>query len=174
MKITWFGGTTLRIYAGGQIVVLDADGASAGIVQAELVSGADLVLGMEDATAVDPSIWRPRKGQRMLDAEDGAARVEAWRLGEGALVVDAPGEAPLLVLTEMLPEVGRWLGDAVVVIVGDAEMMVRVGRSVLEREPKLVALGGYEAAIDAAVPMLRGALEGTGLLALEAGMAVEV
>ena len=27
MKLTWFGGTTLRVYVGGAIVVVDADGA---------------------------------------------------------------------------------------------------------------------------------------------------
>lgn len=43
MKLTWFGGTTLRIYIGGQILVADAP-PDAG----EIISGADRLFQMSD------------------------------------------------------------------------------------------------------------------------------
>ena len=45
MKLTWFGGTALRVYIGGDIVVVDADAAPQGIDRGELLAGADKIAG---------------------------------------------------------------------------------------------------------------------------------
>jgi L-ascorbate metabolism protein UlaG (beta-lactamase superfamily) len=45
MKLTWFGGTTLRIHIGGQILVSDPAYAPAAVEEAELVSGANRTFG---------------------------------------------------------------------------------------------------------------------------------
>jgi hypothetical protein len=178
MKLTWFGGTTIRIHIGGAILVVDAAGAPVGIDAAELVSGADLVIaGFGDGLPyVDAARWKPRKPPRLLDEGIEPAGVEAWRAGEGALLVDAVGEPPLLLLRGSgLPETGRWMEGAVAVLFGDAGVLTGLGEAMLDDvPPRLLALAGSEAAIDGTIPALRERLDGTGLVALEAGMALEI
>lgn len=177
MKLTWFGGTTIRIHIGGAILVVDAASAPAGIDAAELVSGADQVIAGFGAElpARDAAQWKPRKPPRLLDTDDSLPVVEAWSAGPGAVLVDAMGEAPLLLVAGSVPVLGRWAEGAVVCLFGDAERLAGLGRAVLEdRPPRLLALAGDEAAIDAAIPALRDQLDGTGLVALEAGLALEV
>ncbi|MCR6634818.1 hypothetical protein [Devosia sp.] len=98
---------------------------------------------------------------------------EVVGLGQGVLVVDADGEAPLVLAREEFAAVGRWLGQAVVVLIGEG--LAERGGKLLERSaPRLVALAGAESEVDAAFDALRDRLDGTGLIALERGMAVEV
>jgi len=173
MKLTWFGGTTVRVHIGGVILVVDP----AGIDGAELVSGADSVIGSFGAglPAVDVAAWKPRKAPRLVDEGDVPATVETWSAGAGALLVDAIGEPPLLMVAGEVPALGRWVEDAVVVLFGDGAGLIRLGRAVLEdRQPRLLALAGDEADIDAAIPALRDVLDGTGLVSLEAGLALEI
>ena len=177
MKLTWFGGTTIRIHIGGAILVLDPAGAPAGIDAAELVSGADLAIDGfgPDLPAVDGGNWRPRKVPRLLDEGETLPAVEALSLGSGAILVDAIGEAPLLLVTGAVPPLGRWAESAIVVLFGDGIALGALGRAVLDdRGPRLLALAGDEAAVDLAIPALRDGLDGTGLVALEAGLALEV
>ena len=176
MKLTWFGGTTLRIHIGGAMVVVDAATAPAGIAAAELVSGADRVV--EDFGTVLPTIelqkWKPRRAQRVVDETDDVAPVEIRSAGDGVILVDAEGEMPL-VLAHAMPELGRWAGEAVLVLFGDGAQLTALGRGVLQKSgPRLLALAGDEAAMDLAIPTLRDLLDGTGLVALEAGLALEV
>ncbi len=177
MKLTWFGGTTARIHIGGVILVIDAAGAPAQIVASELVSGADCVVenfgaGLE---AVDSAQWRPRKAQRPLDDEATEPAVACWQAGPGALLVEAPGEPVLLLIKGAVPELGRWADGAVVVLFGDGEALSGAGQAVLAgRGPRLLALAGDEAALDQAIGALRDVLDGAALLALEAGLAVEI
>ncbi|QDZ10299.1 hypothetical protein [Devosia ginsengisoli] len=177
MKLTWFGGTTVRIHIGGAILVVDAEGAPDGIDAAELVSGADVVIagfGAELAE-VDAARWKPRRSPRLLDVGESLPVVEAWAAGRGAVLVEAIGEAPLLLVAGEVPALGRWADGAVVVLFGDGAGLVRRGGALLdEAPPRLLALAGNEAAIDMAIPALRDRLDGTGLVALEAGMALEV
>ena len=50
-----------------------------------------------------------------------------------------------------------------------------MGLAVLaDTPPRLIALAGNESAVDLAIPALRDALDGAGLVALEAGMALEI
>jgi hypothetical protein len=177
MKLTWFGGTTIRVHIGGAILVVDAEGAPGGIDAAELVSGADVVIGGFGAElrSVDAARWKPRRPPRLLDEGAELPAVEAWLAGPGAVLVDAVGEPPLLLVAGDLPVLGRWADGAVVVLFGDGAVLERLGGVVLdEAPPRLLALAGDEAAMDVAIPALRDRLDGTGLVALEAGMALEI
>lgn len=176
MKLTWFGGTTIRMHIGGAILVVDPEGAPGGIDAAELVSGADLVIGGFGAelAVADGANWKPRKPARLLDEGESLPEVECWAMGSGAVVVDAEGEAPLVLVAGDVPVLGRWLESAVVVLFGDGVRLGAAGRALLERRvPRLVALAGDEAAVDIAIPALRDLLDGAGLVALEAGLALE-
>lgn len=177
MKLTWFGGTTLRMHIGGAILALDAAGAPAGIDAAELVSGADRVIAAFGAglTTIESRTWKPRRPQRLLDSDDAPVAVEAWLAGPGAVLIDAVGEPPLLLVRDELPPLGRWAESAVVVLFGAEEQLVTLGQAALAAAtPRLLALAGDEPAIDMAIPALRDRLDGTGLVALEAGLALEV
>ena len=176
MKLTWFGGTTLRIHIGGAMVVVDAASAPAGIAAAELASGADRVVEAFGAglPAVALQTWKPRRAQRVVDETDDVAPVEIWSAGEGVILFDAEGEMPL-VLARSAPKLGRWAGQAVVVVFGDGAHMAELGQGLLKKSgPRLLALAGDEAAMDVAIPALRELLDGIGLVALEAGLALEV
>jgi len=177
MKLTWFGGTTIRIHIGGSILVVDPAGAPEGIDATELVSGADTVIERFGAglPSVDTSQWRPRKPARLLDESETPPAVEAWSAGAGAMLVDAVGEPPLLLVAGAAPPLARWAEGAVVALFGDGEALVRHAGTVLDdTPPRLLALAGNEAAIDVAVPALRDRLDGTGLVSLEAGLALEI
>lgn len=177
MKLTWFGGTTIRIHIGGTILVLDPAQAPEGIDGAELVSGADTVIAGFGAAlaAVDVRSWKPRKPPRLLDEGTEPAPVQAWAAGTGVVLVDAMGEPPLLLVAGDMPVLGRWAESAVVALFGPGERLAAVGRAVLDDvPPRLLALAGNEADIDVAIPALRDRLDGTGLVALEAGLALEI
>ncbi|HEV7345376.1 MAG TPA: hypothetical protein VGN60_07070 [Devosia sp.] len=178
MKLTWFGGTTMRLHIGGQILVLDPDGAPGGIDAAELVSGADRVIAGQgaDLPAVELARWTPRRPGRLVDEDAAPQPVEAWSAGPGTVLIEAVGEPPLLLVSEAVPSLGRWAEAAVVVVSGeDGEQLARLAQAVLEdRPPRLLALASHEMAVDAAMPLLRDRLEGSGLVALEAGLALEI
>lgn len=177
MKLTWFGGTTLRIHIGGAILVVDAERAPRGIDAAELVSGADAVVSASGVGRPegDTATWKPRKVPRIVDETAELPAVETWSAGRGALLVDAVGEPPLLLVSGDVPPLGRWAESAVVALFGDGAGLARMGLAVLaDTPPRLLALAGDEAAIDEAISALREALDGTGLVSLEAGLAVEV
>jgi len=177
MKLTWFGGTTIRIHIGGAILVVDPAGAPPLIDAAELVSGADMVMAGfgADLPRVDATLWKPRQPPRLLDAGETPLPVEAWSVGPGCVLVDAVGEAPLLLLADAAPALGRWAERAVVVLFGQGAVLARRAEAVLEAmPPRLLALAGDEAAVDRAITTLRDQLDGTGLVALEAGLAVEI
>jgi hypothetical protein len=177
MKLTWFAGTALRIHIGGQVLVAGAGEAPDWVDRRELVAGADRVFALTDADipAVDAERWRRKRPARPLD-EAGLATVEIVRLAPGILLVDAPGE-PALVLAGSagLPPAGRWADEAVIVLFGAGEALVAAASVLLDvAEPRLLALAADEAAVDLAVAELREHLDGTALISLEPGLAVEV
>lgn len=168
MKLTWFGGTTIRIHTGGKILVADPAGIG-GVDPDELVSGADRVFAVAELAMVDPAAWQPGRAGSMLD-EAGEVAV----LGiEGGAIVSAAGEPPLVLAKSALPKLGRWGRDAVVVVFGDSADAIAA--DVLEAVgPKLIAIAAAEPAVDRAFVALRDRLEGTGLASLETGLALEV
>lgn len=177
MKLTWFGGTTIRIHIGGAILVVDPADAPAGIDLAELVSGADSVIAGFGAglPTVATAHWKPRRPSRLLDDAETLLPVEAWSAGAGAVLVNAVGEPPLLLVTGETPPLGRWADDAVIALFGDGATLLRLASAALDdTPPRLLALAGDEAAIDSTIPALRGRLDGTGLVSLEAGLALEI
>lgn len=171
MKLTWFGGTTIRVHIGGKILVADPAGIG-GVVPEELVSGADATFALDGSLPeVDPALWQPARARTMLDA-DVLGEVTAHGLAGGALIA-AVGEAPLLLLTHAVPQAGRWARDTVVVVFGDDGDRLAAGA--LEAfGPRLIAIAGPDAVVERAFATLRERLAGTALVALEAGLALEV
>lgn len=180
MKLTWFAGTTIRIHIGGQIFVADADNAPDFVDRRELVSGADRVFALAGDAAnlplLDPARWRPRAVRRALDESRQPQEVLLHRIGEGAVLVDAPGE-PALVLAagQRQPAFGRWADGAVAVLFDNGGAIADNGLLLLEAaRPRLVALAAADDALGPAIAVLRERLDGTALIAMEPGLALEV
>lgn len=169
MKLTWFGGKTLRIHIGGEILVCEADGALANIDRRELLSGADKAFSMRDGgPAIDAARWQPRRPAALID-EAKRPEVLVHEIGSSSVLVDAVGEPPLLLLAASV-SAGRWGRDAVVVaFAGDV-----AGAMLHDVSPRLIALAMAEPDADAAISQLRNRLGSTALVALEPGMALEV
>ncbi|HTJ59324.1 MAG TPA: hypothetical protein VL418_17455 [Devosiaceae bacterium] len=180
MKLTWFAATTVRIHIGGEILVADPDRAPDFVDRRELVSGADRVfaLASEDGNlpVVDPAKWRPRKVAKLAEDSPPDQAVKIQRIGPRAVLFDAIGEPPLVLIASVeAPRFGRWADDAVVVLFGAREEMVATCTVLLDvARPKLIALAADEATIDLAIAELREHLEGAGLVSLEPGLALEV
>ena len=181
MKLTWFAHTTIRIHLGGQILVADAAGAPNFVDQRELVSAADRVFSLLDRDPgieqIDAAHWRPRPMRRAIDAPTLAADdIHVLGLGPFAVLVDAPGERPLVLLAgSAVPRFGRWVDDAVVVLFGAREGLIATATVLLDvARPRLIALAADEETIDVAIAELREHLDGAALLSLEPGLAVEV
>jgi hypothetical protein len=175
MKLTWFGGTTLRMHIGGRILLADPAGIS-GVSEAELVSGADIVFRLRDALPeLRPEDWRPRRSMPVLN-ERGPSDVALYRAAPGAVLVDAVGEPPLVMATAPLWLQARWTSEAAVVVFGSSTADVpEIAASVLDAMvPRLIAVAAPEGAVDAVIAAIGDRLEGTGLFALEPGMALEV
>jgi hypothetical protein len=173
MKLTWFGGTALRVYAGGQIVVIDPDSAPAAVDRGELLSGADRIVTAGDALPqIDAARWRAKAMPRVTEETPPA---EVGRL-DGALLVAAAGEAPLVVLgAGALPRFGRWADEAVIVLTQARDDLIAEVTALLDvARPRLIALAVDEAALDRAIEALAEHLDGAGLSSLEPGLALEV
>lgn len=178
MKITWFAGMTFRLQIAGRIIVVDPEGAPAGIDPAELTSGAQTIVSAGEAgiPPFDAKAWRPRKRVRLIDREDGDEALELYRLGSVGLVADS-GDEGVLVLAdaEHDPEWGRWADGAVVVLSGQGTACAAAGIALLDvARPKLMALAVNDNAIDEAFEAIVPALDGASLIVLEPSMAVEV
>jgi len=177
LKLTWFGGTTIRMHIGGAIIIIDPDQAPSRIDRSELVSGADQLIAGFGATLppAHPATWRPRKPHRLLDDTGAPPEIIAASVGTGGILIDAAGEPPLLLLSNQAPELGRWADNAIIVLFGDGTTLTQLGLTLLAASPpRLVALAADEAAADIAFSALRDQLDGTGLVALQPGMALEV
>ncbi len=174
MKLTWFGGTALRAYVGGEIVVVDPDAGPAHVDRAELRGGADRVIGLGDELpTVDAARWRPRPAGRAIDD---APPLDVFRIGSGALLVDAAGEPPLVLLGPgELPRFGRWADGAVIVLLSAREGLVAAVTALLDvARPRVIALAVDEETLDRVVDEIAEHLDGAGLVSLEPGLALEV
>jgi hypothetical protein len=177
MKLTWFTGTTMRLHVGGRMFVSDPRAAPSAVNAGELVSGADRVFALADdpnLPAVDPAEWRPRKAASALAGEP--PEPDILRIGPAAVLIDAPGEPPLVLLAgPEAPRFGRWLNDAAIVLFGDGEALVALGSVLLGvAEPRLLALAADAETPDTVIDELREHLDGTVLVSLEPGLAIEV
>jgi hypothetical protein len=174
MKLTWFGEDTVRVHTGGAILVFGADRAPPDIDAAELISGADRVVASAELDSVQLLDWRPRAPKRLLDGQE-QSLVQVWSAAPHGIVVDAMGEPPLLLFPFDIPQLGRWAEQAVVLLAGSGEELARLGLGILaQRSPRLLALASDDDALDYAIPKLRDVLDGTGLVAVERGLALEV
>lgn len=173
VKLTWFGGKMVRVHIGGLILVVDPEGAPPNVDRVELLSGADRIVAGELAR-IDLATWRPRRSGRLLDESEEPC-VLTWSDESGTILIEAIGEAPLLLVSGCMPKLGRWVESAVVVLFGSGEALVELGLGLLvHHAPRLLALAESEQAVDFAVLRLRGHLDGTSLVALEAGLSLEV
>ena len=173
MKLTWFGGTTLRVYVGGEIVVIDAGEAADGVDRGELSSGANHMVTLGKVPQINPAFWRNRPAARAIDA---APPLEIHGIGPAALLIAAAGEPPLVVLGPGdPPRFGRWADGAVVVLCSAKESLVADATVILDvARPKLVALAVDEQTLDQVIEELSEHLDGAGLVSLEPGLALEV
>lgn len=176
MKLTWFAHCALRVHIGGFILVTDPDLAPEGVDRGELTGGADRIVALAriEAPFVDAARWRPRV-LRPLDDTPPELLVHA--IGPSALLVDAVGEPPLVLVSSQAPSpnFGRWADNAVVVLFGPGASVVATGVALLDAaRPRLVALATDGSGLDHAFGALAPRLDGSGLVALEPGMAVEV
>lgn len=172
MKLTWFGGTTLRVHIGGCILVVDPV-AIGGVDAAELVSGADRVFSRADALPeVDARRWQPRRAPTLVD-DAAPAEVLVHRLDGATILIDALGEPPLLLASGPVPAAGRWGSGAVVVVLGDDHARTAVS-AVEGLAPRLIAVAGNDTAVEAVLAAVGGRLDGTGFMAMEPGLALEV
>lgn len=173
MKITWFGRSTLRIYLGGFIVVVDPERASSGTDLSELLAGANRVVRMGEGERIDPAAWRPKPAPRAIES---APPLEVASLGTRALLISAAGEPPLVVLDDgEPPRFGRWADGAVIVLTSARESLVAEATVLLDvARPRLIALALDEQALDLVVQELGEHLQGAGLVSLEPGLALEV
>jgi hypothetical protein len=98
------------------------------------------------------------------------------RFGEGAVLVDAAGEPPLvLVAGSRVPQFGRWADGAVAVLCGTGEAITASATALLEiARPRLIAVAADEPQIEIAIAALREHLGAAALVALEPGLALEV
>ena len=177
MKLTWFGGTALRVYLGGEIVVIDPESAPERVVATELLGGAEHVVHLGAASVVplvDPVRWRPKPAPRLAD--DAPPAMEIVRLASHTLLVAAPGEPPLVVLgAGEAPRFGRWADGAVIVLTAARESLIAEATVLLDvARPRLVALALDDPALDTIVSEIAEHLDGAGLVSLEPGLAVEV
>lgn len=172
MKLTWFGGTTLRVYIGGRILVVDP-ATIGGVELAELTSGADRVFGLhDDLPSIDARRWQPRRAPTLLN-ETEEPDVLVHRLAPTAVLVDAVGEPPLLLVAGAVPAAGRWGNDAIVVVLGPDH--ASTATAALEAlTPRLIAVAGDDAAVDSVLAAIGSRLDSTGFMALEPGLALEV
>lgn len=171
MKLTWFGASTFRIHAGGAIVVVEPEAAGAGIDRTELVSGADQIVAFGDRTVL--AGWKPRAPLRPLEVDEQNRAPDVVALDGDTLVIDADGEAPVVVARGALPKLGKWADRAVFVLAGQA-LAGRLQGLLEEASPRLLALAGEDGELETAFAAARGKLDGTGMIALEHALAVEV
>jgi hypothetical protein len=175
MKLTWFGGTALRVYVGGEIVVVDPDTATATVDRGELRAGADRIVGLAGDAAtpvIDPALWRPPVVRQI----ETAPRVAIASIGPSALLIAAAGEPPLVILgAAEPPRFGRWADGAVVVLTSARPSLVAEATVLLDiARPRLIALAVDEPTLDLAIAELSEHLDGAGLVSLEPGLALEV
>lgn len=174
MKLTWFGGTALRAYVGGEIIVVDPQTAVGTVKQHELLSGADRILRLDDVQPiVDAATWRPRPAGRAIDDP---VPMEVASIGPLTILISAPRDPPLLISNAPeLPRLGRWVDGAAFVLFGQRGALV--GEAILTLDlarPKHLVLAAEEEIVDDFVRRIADRLRDMSFSSLEPGLALEV
>ena len=102
--------------------------------------------------------------------------MEILRIGKSALLLAAAGEPPLVLLgAGDLPRFGRWADGAVIVLLAAREALIAEVTALLDIvRPRIIALAFDEQTLDLAVDAIAEHLDGTGLVSMEPGLALEV
>jgi hypothetical protein len=97
-------------------------------------------------------------------------------IGPRTVLIEAPGEPPLLICNAPnLPHLGRWADKAVFVLFG--EDGGRLAEAIVERDiarPQPLILAASEAIVDFYFDRLADHLQGRSFTSLEPGLALEV
>lgn len=172
MRITWFGGSTFRLYLGGNIVVVDPDAAPAGIDRAELAAAADRTIAASgEGLPVLDTEWKPRRRRREIDEPESRPPLRIFRLEGGGVLLDAAEKSPL-VLGNGETAWGSFAENSVVVLHGPGENIPEAAlRLLAAARPRLIALAGIPS--DAAFSAIAAAIRDTPFQVLETGLALE-
>jgi len=144
MKITWFGGSTLRIYVGGRIFVTDHERAPEGVDPHEVSAAADYTINLSDGIIEFPYLdMESRKEQRPRRLIDMPQELVAslYTIEGEALFIDEPQEGPVIVAPGGQTAWGHFADNAVVVLYGKPEAVLEGAQSLLvAARPKLIAI----------------------------------
>lgn len=176
MRLTWFGGSTFRLYLGGRIIVTSPERAPADVDRAELVAAADHLIDLGDGVSeypvIDPETWQPRRPERLVE-QSGETIVELFALAGEGLIVDEAEEGPVIIAPAGLSEWGRFADDAVVVVYGAPQAVTRtVNVLAMAARPKLIALAA-EGLTDDQFTTTASAAGASPVQVLERGLALE-
>ena len=183
MKLTWFGGATFRLHVGGQIIVAYPDGAPAEVNRVELEAGADRIIDFVDPP---PAVldWRPRAATAPINDAD-APGIEVVTLPGAGLGIAAPGGSPIVIadadrggVAGFLPSRPRWALQAIVVLhsgaSSEASLRNEAEKVLAGLAPRLIVVAAGDDILNKVWGALADQLDGTGLVALERGLALEV
>jgi len=154
MKLTWFGGTTLRVYIGGEIIVVDAERAPKGVNPLELTSGANRVVQLGDSNPrVDPQTWKPPRAVRAMDE---ARPVDVFSIGPETCLISGESDPPVLICSALeLPRLGHWVDGSVMVLFGQRGAAVAEAVMALDlAKPRHLVLAADEETVDGLVDRL--------------------
>ncbi len=172
MRIAWFGGSAFRLYLGGSIIVTDPDAAPASVDSAELVAAADRTVAASGiGLPLLDAAWRPQRRRREIDEPVSPPGLRLFRLDGGGLLLDAPGDGPLIVVSATTVW-DRFADNAVAVLYGPADDLPdAVQRLCTAARPRLIALAAAPSEQD--FTAITAAARGTPLQVLEHGLALE-
>lgn len=176
MKITWFGGSTFRLYIGGQIFVTDEKRAPAGVDAHEVAAAADHRIDLSDGIVefdtLDVENWQRKRPRRVID--EPVEEIAALFTIEGeALFIDEPQEGPVIVAPGGQTAWGRFADNAVVVLYGAPPAVLEGAQALLiAARPKLIAIAS-EGFSDRQFESLGKVCGDCALQILEQGFAVE-
>lgn len=177
MKITWFGGSTFRIYTGGQIIVADAELAPSDLAHEELVAGADTLLTLAGGTSYLPPFhaenWHAKQRLRLIDQQEENAVSISGVAGTGVLV-ESTSERPLLLLPHPQDDMRNVISNAFVVLFGAPQGIEEsVAKLLSQVRPPLIGLATEELSASQMSALAQMA-NGVSIQVLEHGLALEM
>lgn len=176
MKITWFGGTTFRLYVGGRIFVTDADKAPSGVDPHEVAAAADYKVDLTDRIAdfpfLDAENWERRRPLRVIDAPEEDI-FELYTISGEGIFIDEPEEGPVIIAPAGETAWGHFADDAVVILFGESAAVSEGIKSLtVAARPKLIAIATSQLS-DVEIGALSKACRKCPMQVLEAGLSLE-